>query len=111
MSLYWAMDTREAIANLLGRRILVIEGPKGTMIQRLKLAEADYRGERFADHAIDLKNNNEVLNIVRPDIVEQIHAAYLEAGADIVATNTFNGNAISQADFGLQDHVSEINIG
>ncbi|MCC6728226.1 MAG: methionine synthase [Chthonomonadales bacterium] len=101
--------TRPPIAELLAERILVLEGPKGTMVQGMGLSEADYRGERFAGHPVDLRNNNEMLSLVRPDLVEGIHAAFLEAGADIVATNTFNGNAISQADFAAETLVKEMN--
>ena len=82
----------------------------GSMIQRYGLGEADYRGERFRQHPTDLKNNNETLSIVRPDVILDIHRQYLEAGADIIETNTFNGTATSQADFGLQAHTYELNL-
>ena len=75
--------TKPPITALLNERILILDGAMGTMIQRYELQEADYRGERFAQHAIDLKNNNEALMLVRPDIIEEIHREYLEAGADI----------------------------
>jgi len=91
-------------------RILVLEGPKGTMIQRAGLADRDYRGTRFQDHPVELRNNNEMLNLVRPDLVEAIHQEFADAGADIVATNTFNGNRVSQADFGTEHLVREMNI-
>ncbi|MEP6755403.1 MAG: homocysteine S-methyltransferase family protein, partial [Chthonomonadales bacterium] len=81
----------------------------GTMIQRWKLTEADYRGDRFHDHPIDLKNNNETLTLVRPDIIAAIHKEYLAAGADIIETNTFNGQSISQSDFGLEGICYELN--
>jgi 5-methyltetrahydrofolate--homocysteine methyltransferase len=77
----------------------------GTMIQRHRLTEADFRGDRFADHPHDLKGNNDVLVLTRPDIVTGIHHAYLEAGADIIETNTFSGTAVAQADYGLQSVV------
>ena len=98
------------IRTLLKQRILVIDGAMGTMIQRYNPQEADFRGERFANHPTDLKNNNEALMLVRPDIIEEIHRAYLEAGADIVETNTFNANSISAADFGMAHLVREFNI-
>jgi 5-methyltetrahydrofolate--homocysteine methyltransferase len=103
-------DATTAIEELLARRIVIIDGAMGTMIQRFELQEADYRGERFRHHPIDLKNNNETLNLVRPDLIEQIHAAYFEAGADIVETNTFNANAISLADFGMESLAYELNV-
>ncbi|MDX1592821.1 MAG: methionine synthase [Gammaproteobacteria bacterium] len=96
-------------ADLLARRILVLDGAMGTMIQRHDLGEADYRGARFADHGIDLKGNNDLLCLTRPELVRDIHAAYLAAGADIVETNTFSANAISQADYGLESVVRELN--
>jgi 5-methyltetrahydrofolate--homocysteine methyltransferase len=101
--------TRELIERELERRILVIHGPSGTMVQALGLAEADFRGERFRDHPRDLKGNSEVLTLVRPDLVEAIHRQYAEAGADLICSVTFNGNGISQSEYGLQEHVYEIN--
>jgi 5-methyltetrahydrofolate--homocysteine methyltransferase len=98
------------IEDELSRRILVMAGPIGTSVQRLELAEADFRGERFAEHRVDLRNNNEVLLLTRPDIIEDIHVAFLEAGTDIIETNTFNANALSQADYGLQELVVEMNV-
>src|SRR6187402_1995884 len=94
----------------LQKRILVIDGAMGTMIQRYKFEEADYRGDRFVDHPIDLKNNNEALMLVRPDVIRQIHREYLDAGADILETNTFNANAVSMADFGMEHLVREMNV-
>ncbi len=94
----------------LRQRILILDGAMGTMIQGYGLGEADYRGERFADHPSDLKGNNDLLCLTRPDIIRDIHAAYLEAGADIVETNTFNATAISQADYGLEHLVHELNL-
>ena len=94
----------------LQKRILVIDGAMGTMIQRYRFEEADYRGERFLDHPIDLKNNNEALMLVRPDVIRQIHREYLQAGADILETNTFNANAVSMADFGMEHLVREMNV-
>jgi 5-methyltetrahydrofolate--homocysteine methyltransferase len=93
----------------LERRILVLDGAMGTMIQRHELQEADYRGERFAAHDHDQRGNNDLLTLTRPDIIGAIHAAYLDAGADLVETNTFNSTAISLADYGLQPLVGELN--
>jgi 5-methyltetrahydrofolate--homocysteine methyltransferase len=91
-------------------RILILDGAMGTMIQRYKLDEAGYRGERFKDFARDLKGNNDLLVLTQPKIIGEIHNAYLEAGADIVETNTFNAQAISQADYGLADIAYEMNV-
>jgi 5-methyltetrahydrofolate--homocysteine methyltransferase len=88
-----------ALRRLLEQRILVIDGAMGTMIQDYKLAEADYRGERFKNWGCDLKGNNDILVLTRPEIVAQIHRAYLDAGADIIETNTFTANYSSQADY------------
>lgn len=101
--------TRSAFERLLRERILVLDGGLGTMIQRFKLTELDYRGERFADFPGQLKGNNDLLNITRPDVLRDIHTQYMEAGADIVTTNTFNANVISMADYGTQAYVGEIN--
>ena len=98
------------IRALLGERILILDGAMGTMIQRHNFEEADYRAERFKDHPIDLKNNNEALMLVRPDVIEDIHRAYLEAGADIIETNTFNANRVSMVDFGMEDLSVEMNL-
>ena len=98
------------IAEHLAQRILVLDGAMGTMLQLHGLVESDYRGERFALHQTDLKNNNEALMLVRPDLIEAVHLAYLEAGADIIETNTFNATRISLADFGMEDLAREMNI-
>ena len=98
-----------ALEAALARRILVLDGAMGTMIQRHELQEADYRGARFADAAHDQRGNNDLLTLVRPDIIRDIHAAYLDAGADLVETNTFNSTSISLADYGLQALVRELN--
>ncbi|MBK9736170.1 MAG: methionine synthase [Saprospiraceae bacterium] len=90
-------------------RVLVLDGAMGTMIQRYKLDEADYRGERFKHHHSDLKGNNDLLSITRPDIIEAIHIAYLEAGSDIIETNTFNSTRISQSDYHLEEYTYELN--
>ena len=91
------------LEGLMKERIIYIDGAMGTMIQRYKLQEEDFRGERYANHGHELKGNNDLLVITRPDVIEEIHTAYLEGGADIIETNTFNGTSISQADYELQD--------
>jgi 5-methyltetrahydrofolate--homocysteine methyltransferase len=93
----------------LASRILVLDGAMGTMIQCHKLDEAAYRGARFAAHPRELKGNNDLLNITQPQIILDIHRAYLEAGADIIETNTFSGTTVAQADYGLESAVGEIN--
>jgi 5-methyltetrahydrofolate--homocysteine methyltransferase len=103
-------DVRTELEGLLNRRIVVLDGAMGTMIQEHQLAEADYRGERFADWSTDLKGNNDLLSLTRPDLIEGIHRAYLDAGADIIETNTFNSSAPSQADYGLETLVYELNF-
>ena len=97
------------LPELLGSRILILDGAMGTMIQRHRLDEAGYRGERFAAFGRDLKGNNDLLTLTQPGIIRDIHAAYLEAGADIVETNTFNSTSVSQADYGLESAVHELN--
>nr|MBP8240216.1 homocysteine S-methyltransferase family protein [Saprospiraceae bacterium] len=98
------------ISDLLQRRILVLDGAMGTMIQQYRLNEADYRGARFADFHKDIKGNNDVLCLTQPHIIEAIHRAYLEAGADIIETNTFNATTISLADYDMQSLAYEINL-
>jgi len=95
---------------LLQQRILIIDGAMGTMIQRYKLTEADYRGERFKDHPKDLKGNNELLQFTRPDVIQQIHEQYLAAGADIIETNTFGATSVAQDDYGLGAYAREMNV-
>ena len=102
--------TFENFKKLLTERILVIDGAMGTMIQRHKLTEKDFRGERFKDYPHDLKGNNDLLSITQPEVIKGIHREYFSAGADIVETNTFNANIISQADYHLQDIAYEINF-
>ncbi|MDE0174598.1 MAG: methionine synthase [Defluviicoccus sp.] len=99
-----------ALKRALNSRILVLDGAMGTMIQDYRLAEADYRGARFADHAAPQKGNNDLLSLTQPDIVRDIHAAYLAAGADIVETNTFNSTAIAMADYLMEDAVYDLNL-
>ncbi|MBP6096236.1 MAG: methionine synthase [Methyloversatilis sp.] len=103
-------DCTDLLETLMARRILILDGAMGTMVQRHKLVEADYRGDRFTDHPKDLKGNNDLLLLTRPDVIRGIHAAYLEAGADIIETNTFNATVISQAEYGLESVVHEINF-
>ena len=98
------------ITKLLKERILVIDGAMGTMIQRHTLEEADFRGERFKDHHIELKGNNDLLAITRPDLIAEIHGQFFEAGCDIIESNTFSGNFYSQADYELEDIVYELNL-
>jgi 5-methyltetrahydrofolate--homocysteine methyltransferase len=101
--------TNADIAAHAARRILVLDGAMGTMIQGYKPDEATYRGERFKDWGQDLGGNNELLSITQPDMIRDIHKEFLEAGADILCTNTFGANAISQADYGMQELVAEMN--
>ncbi len=103
-------DRSDELRQLLERRILVIDGAMGTMIQRYRLEEADFRGSRFASHGRDLKGNNEALNFTQPQIIEEIHRQYLEAGADIIETNTFNAQEYSLADYGFESLAYEINV-
>jgi 5-methyltetrahydrofolate--homocysteine methyltransferase len=107
------MTSNERIAALkreVAKRILILDGAMGTMIQRYALDEAAYRGTRFREHARDLKGNNDLLVLTQPRIISEIHNAYLAAGADIIETNTFNAQAISQADYGLEEIAYEINV-
>ncbi len=103
------MKNSEKLYNYLEERILVLDGAMGTMIQRYKLSETDFRGERFKNSTSDLKGNNDLLSITRPDIIKEIHKKYLEAGADILETNTFNANGISLEDYKMTDLVYELN--
>jgi 5-methyltetrahydrofolate--homocysteine methyltransferase len=103
-----ARDRIEQLETLLRERIVVIDGAMGTMVQARGLTEADYRGERFKDHPKDLKGNHDVLALTRPDVLEAIHREYLEAGADIIETNTFSSNRISQGDYGLEASAAAI---
>ena len=103
-------DRAAALERLLKQRIVVLDGAMGTMIQRHGLGEADFRGERFREHPVDLKNANDLLCLVKPDLIQAIHAAYFEAGADVVETNTFNSTAISLSDYRLAHLAREINL-
>lgn len=104
------MTIENKLRNLLAERILIIDGAMGTMIQRYKLKEEDYRGARFKDWATDVKGNNDLLCLTRPDIIKDIHKEYLRAGANIIETNTFNAQAVSLADYNMQSLAYEINI-
>jgi 5-methyltetrahydrofolate--homocysteine methyltransferase len=104
------LDVRTQLDALLAKRILVLDGAMGTMIQRHQLTEADFRGKRLAAHPRELRGNNDVLVLTRPDVIAAIHRQYLEAGSDIVETNTFSSTAIAQADYGLESLVYELNV-
>ena len=98
------------LPELLRQRIVIIDGAMGTMIQRYKLQEADYRGERFKDHPKDIKGNNEMLQLVKPEVLREIHSQYLAAGADIIETNTFGATSVAQEDYGLAHLAREMNV-
>jgi len=102
-------DRLSTLNDAVARRILVLDGAMGTMIQSYSLDEAGYRGDRFKDFGQDVKGNNDLLNLTQPKIVREIHDSYLDAGADIIQTNTFNSTTISQADYGMEDLVPELN--
>lgn len=97
-------------ARLLGQRIMILDGAMGTMIQRYKLTETDFRGDRFADHGKDIKGNNELLSLTRPDVILEIHEQYLQAGADVIETNTFGATSIAQADYDMPELAYEQNL-
>ena len=101
---------RALLEHAARQRVLVLDGAMGTMIQRLGLTEADYRGDRFPDHPIDLKGNHDILNITRPDVIRKIHLQYLEAGADIIESNTFSSTVIGQAEYKLESVAYELNV-
>lgn len=101
-------EINERLKEILSRRIMILDGAMGTMIQALRLSEADFRGERFKDWKRDLKGNNDLLNLTRPEAIKRIHLEYLEAGADIIETNTFNSNPISLADYGMESLAYEL---
>ncbi|MFN4064493.1 MAG: methionine synthase [Parazoarcus communis] len=103
-------DRSQEIRQQLAQRILILDGAMGTMVQQYKLGEADYRGTRFLDHPRDLKGNNDLLVLTRPDVIGEIHRAYLEAGADIIETSSFNATRVSQAEYGLADIAYELNV-
>src|SRR5512135_3250984 len=103
-----ATETR--LRALLARRILILDGAMGTMIQRYKLDEAAFRGDRLVDHPVDVRGNNDLLVLTRPDVVQEIHEAYLDAGADLVETNTFGATSIAQDDYRLGPPAFEMNV-
>ncbi len=99
-----------ALPQILQQRIAILDGAMGTMIQRYKLGEAEYRGARFADHPKDLKGNNDLLQLTRPEVILEIHRQYLQAGSDIVETNTFGATSVAQEDYGLAHVARELNV-
>lgn len=102
-------EITRALHEATSQRILVLDGAMGTELQKRKLTEADFRGDLFRDSPIDLKGNNDILSLTRPDAVRDVHLDYYRAGSDIVETNTFSGTAIAQADYGLEHVVYELN--
>lgn len=98
------------LKQLIDERVLILDGAMGTMIQRYNLSEQDFRGERFAEMPGQMKGNNDLLCLTRPDVIKDIHHKYLEAGADIIETNTFNAQWVSMADYHMQDLCREINL-
>jgi len=103
------MKQVDLLQQQMNQRILILDGAMGTMIQSYGLEETDYRGDRFADWPSELKGNNDLLSLTQPQIIREIHTAYLEAGSDIVETNTFNSNSASMADYGMESLVYELN--
>lgn len=100
----------EQLKTALAQRILILDGAMGTMIQQFKLTEADFRGERFKNSSVDLRGNNDLLTLTQPLVISSIHEKYLEAGADIIETNTFSSTTIAQADYDLQAVAYELNF-
>ncbi|MDR2887310.1 MAG: methionine synthase [Bacteroidales bacterium] len=101
---------KKGIETTAKQKIVVLDGAMGTMIQKHRLHESDFRGERFKNHPFDLKGNNDILSITKPEVIRNIHTAYLEAGADIITTNTFSSNAVSMADYGMSGEIREMNF-
>src|SRR5271156_895943 len=110
MLVAFAMSTVHPLEALLQKRIVIIDGAMGTTLQGFKLTEADFRGDRYKDHHKDLKGNGDILSITKPEVIADIHRRFLEAGADIIETNTFSGQVISQSDYDLEAVVDDINI-
>jgi len=100
----------QALPGILSRRIAILDGAMGTMIQRFKLTEAQYRGERFKDFHKDVRGNNELLSLTRPDVISDIHEGYLAAGADMIETNTFGATTVAQADYDMAHLAAEMNL-
>ena len=105
-----AYTRAQQLPEILKQRIVILDGAMGTMIQRYKLTEADYRGERFASHHVDVKGNNELLLLTRPDVIREIHEQYLAAGADLIETNTFGATSVSQEDYDMAELAYEMNV-
>ena len=103
------ITAQSALESILDQRILILDGAMGTMLQTYGLTDQDFHGTRFASHPVPLKGFNDLLAITRPDIIEEVHRAYLEAGADIIETNTFNATQIGMADYGMEHLVKELN--
>ena len=99
----------EEFKNILQHKILVLDGAMGTMIQQYKFSEEDYRGEKFKNYHISVKGNNDMLSITQPEAIKEIHKKYLEAGADIIETNTFSSTTIAMADYEMEEYVYELN--
>ncbi len=110
MSVAPITNVRDLLQQLLAERILVLDGAMGTMVHALRYGERDYRGARFAKHPRDLKNFIDILCLTQPEAIENIHRQYLEAGADIIETNTFGATSVAMADFGLESLVRELNL-
>lgn len=105
-----AYTRAQQLPEILKQRIVILDGAMGTMIQRYKLTEADYRGERFASHHVDVKGNNELLLLTRPDVIREIHEQYLAAGADLIETNTFGATSVAQEDYDMAELAYEMNV-
>ena len=103
------MSIYDTFTKRLEEQILILDGATGTMIQRRKFSEEDFRGERFADWPSDLQGNNDLLVLTQPEAIREIHRGYLGAGADLIETNTFNSTRLSQSDYGMEDLVPELN--
>src|SRR3954468_23926140 len=110
MSRLKTVNASSEFRSLFEKRIVVLDGAMGSMIQTFKLSEADFRGDRFKSHGHDLKGNNDLLSITRPDVIEKIHGDYFAAGADVVETNTFSSTSIAQSDYHLEPAVRELNL-
>ena len=104
------MVRRDLLEKCLEDRILILDGAMGTMLQKYNLTEEDYRGKLFENHKTELKGNNELLSITKPDVIKEIHEKFLQAGADIIEANTFSANSISQKDYDLSNLVKELNV-